>query len=314
MNIWDTTLDKYVGIKTGSNYKNNSNGYNNIKPFIKWAGGKSQIIDYIDKNLPSEINNEITTYIEPFIGGGAVLFHILKNYSFDRIIINDINEDLILTYKVIKNNVNDLIEELTNLRDSFLSLDSENREKLYYEIRDQFNFKEVDKVKRASQFIFLNKLCYNGLYRVNKNGKFNVPYGKYKNPSIFDKTNLIGISELLSDVDIYCNDFEKMERFADENTFIYLDPPYRPVSPTSSFTSYTKSSFNDNDQIRLSKFFKRCDNRGSKLMLSNSYSIDFFKKLYDGYIIKKIPAKRMINCKGDKRSSVFELLIMNYKI
>ncbi|WP_292461146.1 Dam family site-specific DNA-(adenine-N6)-methyltransferase [Methanothermococcus sp.] len=193
-------------------------------------------------------------------------------------------------------------------------MDNEDRKNFYYMMRDEFN-KSKDKedlIKRASYFIYLNKTCYNGLYRVNKKGELNVPYGRYKNPKIFDENNLKQASRLLKNVKILCGDFEIIGDYANENSFVYFDPPYKPLNKTSSFTSYTKYNFADDDQIRLAKFYKKLDKRGAKLMLSNSYDIEFFGKLYNEYNIKEITAKRMINCKGDRRGDIFELLIMNY--
>ena len=287
------------------------------KPFLKWAGGKTQILSQIDENLPYNLKEgEIKKYIEPFVGGGAVLFYLLQKYEFKEVIINDINEDLMLSYKVIKNDVNRLIEELSSLRDEFLSLDEERRRDFYYRVRDEFNNnKDCDEVKRVAQFIFLNKTCYNGLYRVNKKGEFNVPYGRYKNPKIFDEDNLIAVSKLLKNVKILCGDFEIVDEYVDEESFVYFDPPYKPLNKTSSFTSYTKYDFNDDDQIRLAKFYRKLDKRGAKLMLSNSYNVEFFEKLYEGFNIKKVVAKRMINCKGDMRKNyIYEFLIINYYI
>lgn len=220
-----------------------------------------------------------------------------------------------LCYKVVKNDVDRLIEELSSLRDEFLSLDEEKRKEFYYKVRDDFNKNknDCDEVKRVAQFIFLNKTCYNGLYRVNKKGEFNVPYGRYKNPKIFDEQNLKNVSKLLKNVKILCGDFEIVDEYVDAESFVYFDPPYKPLNKTSSFTSYTKYDFNDDDQIRLAKFYRKLDKRGAKLMLSNSYNVDFFGKLYEGFNIKKVVAKRMINCKGDKRKDgIYELLIMNY--
>ncbi|AAB98590.1 TPA: DNA adenine methylase [Methanocaldococcus jannaschii] len=287
-----------------------------VKPFLKWAGGKTQILSQIEENLPKELKEgNIKKYIEPFVGGGAVLFYLLQKYEFKKVIISDINEDLMLCYKVVKNDVDRLIEELSSLRDEFLSLDEEKRKEFYYKVRDDFNKNknDCDEVKRVAQFIFLNKTCYNGLYRVNKKGEFNVPYGRYKNPKIFDEQNLKNVSKLLKNVKILCGDFEIVDEYVDAESFVYFDPPYKPLNKTSSFTSYTKYDFNDDDQIRLAKFYRKLDKRGAKLMLSNSYNVDFFGKLYEGFNIKKVVAKRMINCKGDKRKDgIYELLIMNY--
>ncbi|NPA62062.1 MAG: DNA adenine methylase [Methanococci archaeon] len=286
------------------------------KPFLKWAGGKTQILRQIEENLPNDLKEgKIKKYIEPFVGGGAVLFYLLQKYGFKEVVINDINEDLILCYKVIKNDVNSLIEELSSLREEFLLLNEEKRKDFYYKVRDEFNKNKnnFDEVKRVSQFIFLNKTCYNGLYRVNKKGNFNVPYGRYKNPKIFNEENLKNVSKILKNVKILQGDFEIIEEFVDDRSFVYFDPPYKPLNKTSYFTSYTKYDFNDNDQIKLAEFYRKLDKRGSKLMLSNSYNIEFFEKLYEGFNIKKVVAKRMINCKGSRRSNIYELLILNYE-
>ncbi|WP_457613716.1 DNA adenine methylase [Methanocaldococcus sp.] len=286
------------------------------KPFLKWAGGKTQILRQIEENLPNDLKEgKIKKYIEPFVGGGAVLFYLLQKYRFKEVVINDINEDLILCYKVIKNDVNSLIEELSSLREEFLLLNEEKRKDFYYKVRDEFNKNKnnFDEVKRVSQFIFLNKTCYNGLYRVNKKGNFNVPYGRYKNPKIFNEENLKNVSKILKNVKILQGDFEIIEEFVDDRSFVYFDPPYKPLNKTSYFTSYTKYDFNDNDQIKLAEFYRKLDKRGSKLMLSNSYNIEFFEKLYEGFNIKKVVAKRMINCKGSRRSNIYELLILNYE-
>ena len=286
------------------------------KPFLKWAGGKTQILRQIEENLPNDLKEgKIKKYIEPFVGGGAVLFYLLQKYRFKEVVINDINEDLILCYKVIKNDVNSLIEELSSLREEFLLLNEQKRKDFYYKVRDEFNKNKnnFDEVKRVSQFIFLNKTCYNGLYRVNKKGNFNVPYGRYKNPKIFNEENLKNVSKILKNVKILQGDFEIIEEFVDDRSFVYFDPPYKPLNKTSYFTSYTKYDFNDNDQIKLAEFYRKLDKRGSKLMLSNSYNIEFFEKLYEGFNIKKVVAKRMINCKGSRRSNIYELLILNYE-
>lgn len=198
-----------------------------IKPFLKWAGGKSQIINNIDENLPKELKEgKIKRYIEPFVGGGAVLFYLLQKYEFKDVIINDINEDLILVYNVVKNDVDSLINELSQIKEEFLSLDDEDRKNFYYGIRGEFNKSKDDKdtntIKRASYFIFLNKTCYNGLYRVNKKGELNVPYGRYKNPKIFDENNLKQASRLLKNVKILCGDFEIIGDYADKNSFVYF--------------------------------------------------------------------------------------------
>jgi len=298
-----------------------------VKPFIKWAGGKGQLIPIISNNLPVELKeNKIKKYIEPFVGGGAVLFYLLQNYSFEQIIINDINEDLINLYRVIKSRVSELIFELKKISDEYLVLDNENRKNYYYAIRDKYNQELLDKLKKSAYFIFLNKTCFNGLYRVNKKGEFNVPYGKYANPLILDENNLLNVSKNLQNVQILNGDFEIIESYVDEDTFVYFDPPYRPLNTTSSFTSYQTNDFNDEEQRRLATFYHKLNNKGAKLMLSNSdpknvdENDDFFELLYKSNDIKgsekisinRIEASRSINSKGNGRGKIYELLILNY--
>ncbi len=300
------------------NIKNNSKS-NSAKPFLKWAGGKTQLLDEIKINLPKELKNKkIKRYIEPFIGGGALFFYLMTYYKFEQIIISDINTKLINTYNAIKNNKDDLFSELEKLSKSYYDFDDIQKESFFYEIRDLFNQNNANFVKLSAYFIFLNKTCFNGLFRVNKKNEFNVPFGKYSNPLIFDKDNLIKVSNLLKDVTILNSDFEKIEEFVNENTFIYFDPPYRPLNITSSFNSYSKDVFDDSEQIRLANYIKRLNKINAKIMLSNSdpknnnKEDDFFDKLYCDYTIKRINAKRVINSNGKNRGEITELLITNY--
>ncbi|ABR30180.1 N-6 DNA methylase [Thermosipho melanesiensis] len=300
-------------------YKFSSTNSKKAKPFLKWAGGKTQILSEIDKRLPRELKNgKKMRYIEPFVGSGAVLFHLLSNYNIEKAYIIDINENLINLYKVIKNNVCDLIEYLKILERKFLNSNGEERKKIYYSKRKEFNKLKNNKIKKAALLIFLNRTCYNGLYRVNSKGEFNVPFGRYKNPKILDEENLINVSLALKNVEILCDDFEISKNFIDENTFVYIDPPYRPLSNTSNFTSYFNNTFDDNEQIRLKNFFDFITNKGAKILLSNSDpkntdpNDNFFDELYKNYIIERILAKRMINSKGSKRGYIYELLIRNY--
>jgi DNA adenine methylase len=178
------------------------------KPFVKWAGGKGQLISVISNKLPIELKqNKIKKYIEPFVGGGAVLFYLLENYNFDEVVINDINEDLTNVYRIIKNDVKSLINELRKISDEYLPLNNDDRKEYYYEVRKKFNSNLLDEIKKAAYFIFLNRTCYNGLYRVNKKGEFNVPHGKYKNPLILDEENLLNVSKVLQSVQILNGDF-----------------------------------------------------------------------------------------------------------
>ncbi|MCR2043650.1 DNA adenine methylase [Anaerosalibacter massiliensis] len=289
------------------------------KPFVKWAGGKRQLIAVINESLPSELKEgKITRYIEPFVGGGAMLFYLSQNYKFDEIIINDLNLDLINIYITIKNDVNKLIEELRKLSYEYFKLDNEDRKDYYSTIRSKFNNDGLDEIKKSAYFIFLNRTCFNGLYRVNKKGQFNVPYGKYKKPLILDEDNLLNVSKLLQNVTIFNKDFEDMDTYIDENTFVYFDPPYRPLNKTSSFTSYNEYKFDDREQIRLANFYKKLSSRGAKLMLSNSdpknvdSSDDFFDILYKENNIIRVGAKRNINSNANKRGKINELLILNY--
>jgi DNA adenine methylase len=291
------------------------------KPFLKWAGGKTQLIKEIDKRLPSMLKKgKPMRYIEPFVGSGALLFHLLNNYKIKEAYIIDINENLINLYLVIKNNVFELIEQLKSFADEYKSLSENKRKEYYYLKREEYNQEKEDKIKKAALLIFLNKTCFNGLYRTNKKGEFNVPFGKYKNPKILDQENLIAVANKLKNVNIYSGDFEISKNFPlDEETLIYFDPPYRPISKTSSFTSYSANDFDDNEQIRLKKFFDYVTSKGAKAILSNSDpknfdpNDSFFDNLYKNYIIERIFAKRSINSNSEKRGYIREILIRNYE-
>ena len=294
-----------------------------VRPFVKWAGGKTQLIGQINQYLPTELTDgKIKTYIEPFVGGGAVLIEILQKYDVENAIAFDINADLINTYLVVKNNVEELIAELDKKEKKYKSLENDKRKEYFYEIRTEYNSyelqDEVINIKRASEFIFLNKTCFNGLYRVNSNNKFNVPFNKAKNPTICDSIDLRNLSKLIKNVNFYCGDYRKAETYRNKDTFIYFDPPYRPLNTTSGFTSYTKEDFNDDDQRKLGKFYKELSLKGAKLMLSNSNpkntnkDDNFFVDLYDGFKLNEVLANRNINSKGNGRKAISELLITNY--
>ncbi|MGB4312375.1 MAG: DNA adenine methylase [Natronincolaceae bacterium] len=294
---------------------------NNIKvsPFLKWAGGKRQLLPVINDNLPPELKSgKINKYIEPFVGGGAVLFDLLQKYKFKEVIINDYNENLINLYKAIKNDANLIINNLGLISDEYLQLGEEHRKEYYYFIREAFNNASDDSIEKSVYFLFLNKTCFNGLYRVNSKNQFNVPHGRYKNPTILDKDGLINISKILSNVKITHGDFANVEQYVDDSTFVYLDPPYRPLNNTSSFTSYSNNGFDDNEQIRLANFFDILNEKRAKLMLSNSDPKNtdaddiFFDDLYEKYNITRVEAKRAINSNPDGRGKLTELLITNY--
>ena len=290
-----------------------------VKPFLKWVGGKGQLIDKIEKFYP--FDNKINKYAEPFIGGGAVLFDILNKFELEKIYISDVNIELLNCYKVIKEKVQKLVDKLKVFEKEFLVKDKEDRKIYYYEKREQFNKLKLEnnseEVKRAALMIFLNRTCFNGLYRVNKKGLFNVPMGDYKNPKICDEENLINISKKLKNVDIIYGDYKKSYDFIDKNTFVYFDPPYRPLNQTSSFTSYTEYTFEDKEQIELSEYFKLLNKKGAKLLLSNSdpknenIEDNFFDDLYKEFDINRIEANRSINSNGGKRGKITEILVNN---
>lgn len=295
-----------------------------VKPFIKWAGGKGSLIPQLKNFYPFELENEtINKYVEPFVGGGAVLINILQKYDVKEAYAFDINIDLINCYNVIRNNVEELIKGLKVKENEFIKLESEERQAFFYSIRKEYNSYKITKnelnIKRAVEFIFLNRTCFNGLYRVNRNGEFNVPCGKYKNPTICDSNNLRNLSKLIENVIFEYGDYRKSEQYVDNNTFVYFDPPYRPISATSGFTSYTKEEFNDESQIELAKYYDKLSLKNAKLMLSNSNPKNineddtFFENIYKGFYINEVFAKRMINSNAKERGQISELLITNYE-
>lgn len=302
----------------------------NARPFLKWAGGKGQLIEQIKKYYPEKLlRGEINTYIEPFLGGGAVFFELNKSFTFDKIILNDINEELIMTYKVVKDNVNLLINELSTLENDYLNKDYDEKEFMYYKMRELFNNEkdfinynefQSEWISHAAKLIFLNKTCFNGLYRLNRKGKYNVPFGKHISPTICDEENLRNVSKALENVTLLSCDFEELTKYVDEHTFIYMDPPYKPISETSSFNDYSMLSFDDASQRRLFVWFKELHNLGASLMLSNSdpTNIDeeqnFFELLYGKFAINKVNAMRAINSKSSGRGKISELLITNEEL
>ena len=291
-----------------------------LKPFVKWVGGKGQLVEQLERHIPVDGEKVLTKYAEPLVGGGALLFNVLSKYNFDSLYISDINEELINAYNVVKNNVDELVNKLTEMQLAFVPMDENGRKYYYYTARDRFNSLQITEetaVEKASLFIFLNKTCFNGLYRVNKKGQFNVPMGAYKNPTICDEENLRNVSYALQNVTIVCGDYSLSKDFIDKDTFVYLDPPYRPISVTSGFTAYNVDCFDDNEQIRLARFIDEINLSGAKIMLSNSDPQNvnpedtFFEELYKAYTINKVDATRAINSKGDSRGKIKELLICN---
>lgn len=293
----------------------------NVKPFIKWVGGKSQLIEQLDAQLPADFDSlEDVTYIEPFVGGGAMLFYMLQHYpNINHAIINDINPDLITCYRTVRDNPNELIASLQDIENTYLSLNTEEaRKEFFMVVRNRYNEKNLDPIENTTKFFFLNKTCFNGLYRVNKKGLFNVPFGRYSNPTICNLETILKDSELLQRVEILNGDFEETFKYAQGNTLFYFDPPYRPLSDTSSFSNYTKEAFNDDAQIRLKKYCDRINDAGFKFMLSNSdgKSVNgednFFDVLYAAYQIERVWASRSINSNPNKRGELTEILVRNY--
>lgn len=293
------------------------------KPFLKWAGGKGQLLSQLSKHLPEKISKEPFTYIEPFVGGGAMLFYMLQRFgNISKTVINDVNEDLILTYRIIKDDVEALIVMLDRLEKDYLAItDQIGRSQLFYEVREHYNQHIGDGIERASQLIFLNKTCFNGLYRVNRRGQFNVPFGKYANPTICNAKLLRVDSQLLQSakVEICQGDYAQTLQHADGLSFVYLDPPYRPLDATSSFTAYAKGDFDDADQRALAAFCHQLSDAGCYWMQSNADCSaknpedTFFEELYKDYRIERVYASRYINANPAKRGKLTELLIKNYE-
>jgi DNA adenine methylase len=291
------------------------------KPFIKWVGGKGQLISFIEQSLPQEIDNySDLTYVEPFVGGGAMLFWMLENVTtVKKAVINDINPDLTNAYRTVKENAYELIARLKNIQKEYQSLHSEESRKTYFlKVRERYNTKSLENIENTALFIFLNRTCFNGLYRVNSRGLFNVPFGKHTNPTICDENTLLVDSELLQKVEILTGDFEQTLNYATKQSLYYLDPPYKPLSQTSSFNSYSKEAFNDSEQIRLKRFCDTLNDRACMWILSNSDvksqdpENDFFDELYSHYQIHRVWASRSVNVNPEKRGKLTELLINNY--
>jgi len=274
-------------------------------PFVKWAGGKSQLLEQFELLFPSHFNR----YIEPFVGGGAVFFYLHNQGQIgDGVVLNDLNGELMTCYEVIRDQIDELVEELRCHEPYKTDKD------YFYEVRGwdrKPGFNERSPVERAARTIFLNRTCYNGLYRVNSRGQFNVPFGRYKNPTICDEDNLRAVSQALQGVKLRSEDFERCVEWAGRGDFLYLDPPYHPLSETASFTSYTRGDFDEDDQRRLGEVFRQLDQKGCIVMLSNSYT-PFIQKLYVDYRQEVVNATRAISCKGNGRGSIPELVILNY--
>lgn len=301
-----------------------------LKPFLKWAGGKTQLLRHFETMYPEDLGRgHIKRYIEPFVGSGAVFFHIADRYPVKNFTIMDRNDDLILAYKVIRRDPAVLMDFLSRYSREYFRLHEKERKEYFYEMRLSFNLGRFNInytkfnenwVSRAAQLMFLNKTCYNGLYRVNRKGEFNVPYGRYRKPMFFNEENILNVSKILAKTNIISGDFALCLKKAEEHTFTYFDPPYRPISTTSYFTSYSKGEFDDAEQSRLAETFREIDRKGGHVMLSNSdpanYNPDdrFFEELYREFNIVSIPASRSINSNPGKRGKISELVITNYRV
>jgi len=295
------------------------------KPFLKWAGGKGQLLSQLDQHLPKGISRIDFTYLEPFVGGGAMLFHTLQQYpNIKKAVINDINSYLITAYRVIKNSPDELIKRLSELENQYYSTgDNEAQKSFFLRVRETFNKVEMDDIDRTKYLIFLNRTCFNGLYRVNSKGKFNVPFGRYLHPTICNAETIKADSELLNRVELVIlnGDFEQtIDHLSDGFNLFYFDPPYRPLNATSSFNSYSKEDFNDEEQIRLRDFcVKLSEYPNVKWMLSNADCSaknpddTFFEEIYRGFNINRVYASRAINANPSKRGKLTELLITNYE-
>lgn len=290
------------------------------KPFVKWVGGKRQLLEQLDKLLPHDFDRmSDVTYIEPFVGGGAYMFHMLQAHAnITSAVINDINPDLTACYRIVRDRPSALVSSLKNIQDEYYALgNEESRRGMFLNIRTLFNRKEHDDLDNTAMFFFLNRTCFNGLYRVNKSGMFNVPFGKYKRPLICDPDTIYADSKLLQRVEVMTGDFEQTITKVNGNTFFYLDPPYRPLSDTSSFNDYSVQEFDDEEQRRLKRFCDLLDSMGVSFMLSNSDCLGkdsndrFFDDLYQGYDINRVWASRNVNANAAKRGKLTEIVVRN---
>jgi DNA adenine methylase len=270
------------------------------QPFLKWVGGKAQLLAQFDKFFPAQIGR----YVEPFIGGGAVFFHLKHRFPQMRAFLRDNNDELINTYLAVRDYPRELLRRL----DRHLAAFNADRENYYYLVRARHHLPPTEVVERAARMIFLNKTCFNGLWRVNSSGEFNVPIGSHKNPALYDEENIYAASRALEGVHLATLDFRDTLNATRRGDFVYVDPPYYPVSPTASFTSYTKDEFGAEQQRELAALFADAANRGVRLVLSNS-DTEFVRRLYRGYRVHTVRARRMVNCDGTKRGEVNEVVV-----
>lgn len=319
-NMWVLPADAEKPSDARSVRHNKSEGA--VKPFLKWAGGKGQLLHEIEHYYPFD-GKTITKYAEPFVGGGAVLFDILDRFDLEAVYISDINQQLMNAYRVIRDEVNELIDLLAEYQREYQPMNIEERRQYYTNKREQFNkliatCDEKDRVYNAALMIFLNRTCFNGLYRVNRHGLFNVPIGSYKNPLICDEANLRAVSDKLKNVQIICGDYRLSASFIDSHTFVYFDPPYRPLTQTSNFTAYTENAFGDAEQKELAAYVDEMSKRGAKIVVSNSDPQNantedhFFDEIYSDHKISRVDANRMINSNSEARGKIKELIISNF--
>ena len=283
----------------------------NVKPFLKWVGGKRKLIPQLEVKFPAYIKNNEFTYVEPFLGGGAMFFYLISKYSIKKAYLNDLNDKLIDCYQNIRDHGDNLVGQLKKLEKDYYS--SKDKKLFYLERREEYNNSNLS-VNKSALLIFLNKTGFNGMYRENSKGEYNIPFGEMNNPLICNSELILNISNILNnnDVEFSSKSFENI-LINEKNIFYYLDPPYRPISKTSDFTSYTKNKFDDELQIKLKKYCDKINEKDNFLMQSNSFSEDnFFQKLYSEMNIKKIYASRSISADGSKRGKAKEIVITNY--
>jgi len=283
-----------------------------VKPFLKWVGGKTKLLSEIEKNLPKNLIKKRFNYVEPFLGGGAVFFHFIQKFDIEKAYLNDLNNKLIDVYSDVRDKNTELIQKLKKLESDYYG--SSDKKTFFLDKRNEFNTIKKS-TQKSALFVFLNKTGFNGMYRENSKGEYNIPFGQMKAPVICNKDLLEKTSKLLNDKDItfFSKSFDKLI-LTEKDTFYYLDPPYRPISKTSSFTDYTKSSFNDKTQFLLKEYCEKIDEKGSLFMQSNSYSEDgFFQKLYHNRKINNLKVMRTISADGNKRNKAKEIIIKNYE-
>jgi DNA adenine methylase len=325
------TLKYQISERTSSSVSDLFAPYNvGARPFLKWAGGKGQLLDKFQELYPKPLKQrKVKIFYEPFLGSGAVFFDVAQHYDIESAYLYDINEELILTYKVIQKDVSKLLEFLHRYQKVYTNLSKEQKKEFYYDQRVNYNLYRfnIDYNKyseqwfpRAAQLIFLNRTCFNGLYRVNSKGEFNSPVGDYENPTICDEQNLFAVHQVLQIAEIKKADFKEIISDLRDNSFVYFDPPYRPISKTANFNAYSKNDFSDNEQIQLAQLFRQLDERGTHVMLSNSDpknndpADNFFDEIYKDFNILRVPAKRMINSNATKRGAINEIVVTNYLI